>query len=201
MEDENLKTEADRLMGIKCRTKGSDFQSLSIYLRKRCGEDSLRKLEDKLGELGYPLSFSKIRLGEWYPEGHNVLTILAAKHLFNWTDKDIFDIGYNSPKLSLGSKIYIKYFISYQKTFESCPQYWRKFMDCGILEAFELDEKNKHCIFRLRDYRFHPIMCHYLAGFFLAVAENGIKSEKITIEETQCLYRNDPCHEYLVKWI
>ena len=39
--------------------------------------------------------------------------------------------------------------------------------------------EEKYCILRLNDYKFHPIMCHYLQGFFLGVAENAAEAKTL----------------------
>ncbi|PIS38801.1 MAG: hypothetical protein COT34_01730 [Candidatus Nealsonbacteria bacterium CG08_land_8_20_14_0_20_43_11] len=100
----------------------------------------------------------------------------------------------------MGAKVYIKYFLSLQKTFNAVPQYWKKFETCGELELYKLNEKEKYLVMRLKNYDIHPIMCPYLGGYFLGLAQNIIRSDKITIEETACIYKGGAYHEYTIRW-
>ena len=72
-------------------------------------------------------------------------------------------------------------------------------MDVGSLEAFG-DPKEKHLTVRLKDYKFHPDVCPYYAGIFLRLLEYFIPSREIIIEETKCMFKGDPYHEYTAHW-
>jgi len=200
MDDAELKKKADRLMNIECKTLGSEIQALLSYIQFKYGDEGLKKILDKCRDLGYPINQSQIRLGEWYKEGLNVLLFLLAKELFQWTDQDLFQMGRDTTKMSLGVKMFIKYFVSIKKVFQSCPGYWRKFMDCGNMEAHEFSNEKRYAIFRLTGYDFEPFMCHYFKGFIFGIAENALPGEHKLVEETACIYKGDPYHEFLVKW-
>lgn len=196
-----VKEEAEKLMQLKGKTKGSELITFANYIRELKGEEGLNSVEEKMEELGHPFHFNEVKeTGQWYPESINVLVILVAKHLFNWSKEDVFNFGYNSPKYSFLSKIFIKYFMSFRMVFEGAPRYWRKFVDVGELEATEFNEEKKYLVLQLRHYLFHPVMCDYFAGFFLKIAENSVKSENVGIKETKCPYRRDSYHEYVVSW-
>jgi hypothetical protein len=199
--NDSLKKEVEELMRLKGRTKGSELLTFASYIRDTHGEEGLKAVEKKMAGLGHPFHFDQVKeTGEWYPENINVLAILVAKHVFNWSKKDVFDFGYNSPKYSFLLKVFLKYFSSPEITFAGTPRYWRKFLDVGELEATELNMEKKYFIIRLKDYNFHPVMCDYFAGYLLRLAENSLKSPKIKAEETQCSYQGGPYHEYKVSW-
>lgn len=194
---EITKKEADQLMQIEGKTKGSEFLSFAKYVETKYGQEGLKKLEKKMEELGYPIHFNEIKPAHWYLEALNVLSMIVAKELFGW--KDLFEVGYNSPVFSFGVKVFIKY-VPLSLFLKQLPRVWWKFIDVSSLEASEFDEKAKYMVICLKDYKFHPAMCRYFAGFFLRIAEYFIKSEKITIEETKCMFKGAPYHEFLVKW-
>lgn len=196
----SLKQEAKKLMKIKGNIRGEGILTDVEYVRYRKGEKGVELVEKKLKELSCPLKFKEIQPMGWYPAGLDVLNILVIKEILNWTDKDIFNMGNFAAKVSFLVRMLMKYFISAKKSFEESPKYWSKNFDFGKLEAYEFNEKKKYMTFRLRDYRTHPIMCIDLAGYFLQMARYVVKSEKITIEETKCLFKGDPYHEYLIKW-
>lgn len=195
--EKNLKEQADQLMRIKGKTKGSELLSLSRYICQKYGKEKLQLLEKKMEELGYPLEFKKIKSAEWYPESLNVLAFIVAKNLFGW--KDLFEVGYETPKFSFGVKIFMR-LISPQKVFEEASKTWSKFLDCGKLEPYEYNAKERYAILRLKDYNFHPGMCSYYAGFLKRILDYVQESEKTEVKEIKCTHKGDPYHEFLLKW-
>jgi len=194
------KEEIEKIMQIKGNVRGGIIQADADFIRKRKGEEGLRAIEKKMAELGYPLNFDKIKFGEWHPESLSVLVILVAKDLFNWDRRDIFEMGNSVPKHSFLFKIIMRYFLSLRKIFGETPNYWKQHFDFGELEPHELNEEKKYMILREKGYKFHPLMCLYHAGYYLRIAQFAIRSEKITIKETKCVFRGDPYHEYVIKW-
>ena len=195
--DSYLKKEADKLMRIKGNTRGSDFQSLGAYILQKYGEKELLLLEKKMEELGYPLYFNEIDPLKWYSESLNVLAIIVAKHLFGW--KDLFEIGCASMKLSVGMRLFMR-LSSLERILKETSRIWRKFLDIGTLEFVEYNKKEKYAVVRLRDYKTHPDMCRFYAGFFLSVVKCTQKGKNMTIKETKCMYKGDPYHEYVARW-
>jgi len=151
------------------------------YVRYREGEMGLKKLEEKLKELGWPLKFEEIESTEWYPMGLDVLKTLVVKDLFNWTEKDIFEMEAYSARVSFLAKMFLRYFVSPQKAFQESLKYWRKNYDVGELEVYKFNEKEKYAIFRLKNLKLHSINCINFAGYFLQAAKYIIKSKEITI--------------------
>jgi len=161
--DSQLKKEADKLMQIKGNTRGSDFKSLAAYILQKYGEKEVLLLEKKMEELGYPLHFNELDPLKWYPEGLNVLAIITAKHLFGW--KDLFEVGCASMKLSVGIRLFVR-LSSLERILKEASRTWRKFMDIGALEFVEYNKKEKYAVARIKDYKTHPDMCRFYAGFF-----------------------------------
>ena len=195
------KTEIENLMQIKGNVRGGVIQANVVFIREIAGVEKLKAIEDKMAGLGYPLDFSKINIGEWYPEALSVLIILVAKDLFNWTEKDIFEMGNSAPKYSFISKIVMRYFLSLEKIIKEIPNYWKSHFDFGELESYEFNEKEKYLILHEKGYKFHPLLCIYHSGYFLRIAQFAIKSKEITIKETKCMFKGDSYHEYLIRWV
>lgn len=191
------KKEADKLMLIKGDTKGSELRTLSNYIQEKEEKGQLAIIEEKMEELGYPLRFDEIKTMEWYPESLNVLAMIIARDLFGW--KNLFEFGNASPDFSFGTKLFFK-FSSPKKVFDKMSKSWRKFMDVGMLEPVAYNKKEKYMTLRLKDYMFHPAMCDYFAGFFLRIGQYVIKSKKINIKETKCMFKGNPYHEYVIRW-
>lgn len=194
------KIEIENLMQIKGNVRGGVIQANVVFIREKVGIEKLKAIESKMAELGYPLDFSKIKIGEWYPEALSVLIILVAKDLFNWAEKDIFEMGNSAPKYSFISKIAMRYFLSLEKIIKEIPNYWKSHFDFGALKSSKWNEREKYLFLQEEGYRFHPLLCTYHAGYFLRIAQFAIKCQKITIEETKCMFKSDPYHEYLIRW-
>ena len=144
MTEEITKEEIQKLMGIKGNARGAILQAHAIFIQKKKGEEGLNAVEKKMAVLGYPINFKKFRVGEWYPEPLSTLIILTAKDLFNWTEKDIFEMGSSAPKYNFIAKILMRYFVSLEKFMTEIPKYWSKHLDRGKLEVTQLDEEKKY---------------------------------------------------------
>jgi hypothetical protein len=200
MNQELTKEVAQKLMEIKGNVRGEAIRVTATFIQKKEGEKGLKDVEGKMAELGYPLNFNKIKPERWYPESLSVLVILVAKDLFDWSEKDIFELGNSAPKYSFIAKMLIRYFSSYKRFLKEVPKYWRKHFDFGELEVSEFNEEKRYLVLREKGYKFHPLLCVYHAGYYLRIAQYVIKSEKITIEETKCIFKGDPYHEYTIRW-
>jgi len=192
-----LKEEADALMKLEGKTKGSELLTLKKYIEMKYGKEGIAKLEQTMADLGYPIKLEKINPAYWYSEALNDLTMIVAKEIFNW--KDLFEFGYHSPVFSFGVKVLIK-FLPLPLFLKEFPHVWQKLVDVGKIEIPDFSLEKKYVIVWLKDYKFHPEMCRYFEGFFLRMSEYFIKSEKVTIEETKCNFRGDSYHEFIARW-
>ena len=196
MTDEQLKKEVDQIMSIKGGVKGTEIRAIGQYIKKRHGEEGLWLIEKKMKDIGYSFYFNKIETSSWYLEALYTSVGFVAQEVFGW--KDLYDYGYNSPVFSFGLKMFIK-FASVKSVFESAPRYWNRFLDVGELESYELNEKKKYIILRIKNFKFHSSTCRFFAGLFLRIVEFTI-NRKGTVKETKCRFRGDPYDEFLISW-
>lgn len=194
------KEEIEKITQIRGNVRGAVFQSHASFIMERRGREGLKAVEKKMAGLGYLLNFKKINVGGWYPKFLSILTVVTAKDLFNWTEKDVFEMGKSAPKYSFISKMLMTYFISLGRFLAEVPKYWKKHFDTGELKVAEFNEVKKYIILREKNHSSHPLMCFYHAGYYQRIAGNVIRSEKITIEETKCVFKGDPYHEYIIRW-
>jgi len=194
------KEEIQKLVKIPGRVRGQVFITDIEYVREKRGEEGVKILKKKMKELGNPINYEEVKVTEWYPLGLRVVSLLAIKEVFNWGDKEIWDMGNCAPKYSFIVKMLMKYFLSAERSFKESPKYWIKHYSVGKLEAHEFDEKEKYLTLRLHDFKIHPILCSYYLGYYLRIAQYVIKSEKIAIKETKCMFKGDSYHEFKIKW-
>lgn len=188
-------------MKMEGNVRGEVIIANALYIKEKRGEQGLVELENALKELGYPIEFKTVKPLEWYSEALTSLTVIAAKEIFSWSDNDIFDMGRSAPKISLiVIKLFLKYLVSVRRIFEMAPVYWKKYFDTGNLEPVEINEEKKFIIIRVRDHHYHPLICTYEAGYFLGIIQLTGRLSGSTITETNCEFRGDPFHEYVLRW-
>ena len=199
--EEITKETAKKLMEIEGEVRGVVFKTDSEYLLKEEGEEGLKKLEEELEKLGYPIKFKEIKTMAFYPVGLRVLSLLAIKKVFNFNDEKIKEMGFFATKKSLIIKLFIRYFLSLQRVFsKEAPRLWKEHYTIGELVPVELNEAKKYAVLRLKDFTLHPINCIYLGGYFCGVTQMVVKTPQLTFEETKCTFKGDEYHEYLIKW-
>lgn len=200
MENQISKQEIERIMKTPGKVRGVVFVSDREYILEKAGKEGLEKVQAEAKKMGYPIDYEKANPLEWYPVGLWAISLLAVRQALNWGDKEIFDMGNNSPKSSIVVKMFLKYFVSLKKSYQQSPHYWTKHFTVGKLELPEFHEDEKWLIVRLKGLKIHPICCTLLAGYFLRIAQYVIKSPKITIKETRCMHKGDPYHDFLFTW-
>lgn len=192
--------EIEKAMAVEGEIRGVVFVTDSQYVLKKEGQEVLQKVEETTKKMGYPIKFKDIKPFRWYPVGLYVVFLLAVKKTLAWGDKEIFDMGNAAPKQSVVVKMILKYFVSLKKSVAEISNYWRKHFTIGKISCPEFHEEEKWLIIRMEDIKIHPILCTLLSGYFLRIAQYVIKSPKINIKETKCMFRNDPYHDFLFTW-
>jgi len=201
MDQELNKELADKLMAMPGEARGVVFKTDGEYILKEKGEAELKKLEEELTALGYPIDYKKIGTLAFYPIGLRILSLLAIKKVFSFDDDKIKELGSFASRTSLMIKLFINYFLSIKKVFfEEAPKIWRKHYSVGEFIPVELNEEEKYGIIQIKNYQFHPIFCLYLGSYLCGFFQMLIKSPSITFEETKCPFRGDEYHEYTIKW-
>lgn len=200
MEEKLSKKEAERLMKIPGNVKGAVILADIEYVRMQGGEAAVQKLKQRIKELGINVSLEEIKPTEMYPEPISVIVVLLAKEVLGLDKKGIFEMGKAAVKISFFIKLLTKYFISVKRCFEESPKYWKKHFDFGEIEPVDFNEFERYAIIRVKGYKFHPIMCWYHMGYFLQIAQMALGKKKVFIEETKCIFRGDPYHEYKITW-
>lgn len=195
----SLKEEIEKTMRIEGEGIGAAIQTHFHYIREKKGEEGVKKVQERLKELGYSVNFEKIKATERVPLTLSYLVVLVAREIFGWRDSDIFDMGNNAPKYSFVIKMVMRYFLSAKKSFQECPRYWRKHYDVGELKTYKFSEEGKYMILRLK-HECPPTICIFYCGYFLRIAQYAIKSDKVTIKETKCQNKGDHFHEFIIKW-
>jgi len=201
MDNTISKETIDNLMKIKGGARGVVLKTDEEYILKEKGKQGIMQLEKKLEELGHPIKYSQIKTMSFYPVGLRVLSLLAIREVFNFSDEEIRKIGIFATKTSLIIRLFTKYFLSMRRVvMKESPKMWSKHWTIGKLVPVELNEKQKYAVIRVEEFNLDPLYCIYLEGYFTGIVQMLAKASKIDSQETKCAFKGDPYHEFTVKW-
>jgi predicted hydrocarbon binding protein len=197
LDKENL----DKLLKEEGETKGVVFETDRIFVIKKAGEEGLRKVEEKIKELGYPIDYRNPRTEEWIPVGLRIISLLVIKDVLGFDDATIREMGRSAPNVSTFIRFFLHHLFSVKKILDMAPSLWSKhFRNFGEAENIKADEEGRETILRLKGAKGHPIFHLYLEGYFEKVVSLGIKGKNIKTKETKCIFRGDPYCEYTTHW-
>lgn len=196
MEDKEV---IEKLMRMRGHVRGAAIKIDGQYIRELKGEEGIKAVEEETRRMGSPIKYDKIlNMGE-YPCGLRVVSLLAVKRAFNWSDEQIMEMGRSGPKFSFIAKLMLRYFISPEAVVKRIPQYWRRYWSVGSMEG-EFHEDERYVVIRLKDIELHPIHCVYVSGYFKGVAEMIKKFKRVTVEKVKCRCRGHEYCEWVVRW-
>jgi len=199
MEEIISKEELDKLMKIEGEVRGVGMKGGEEFILKEKGEEGLKQLEEAMAKLGCPIKYKEIESTHFYPLGWEAVTFLVFMRLFNFDDEKIQEAGGFLTKTSLFLRLFMKYFVSLQRMIEEVPKIWRRSYTVGDLKVVEFNEEKRYVVLRLENFRVHPFYCQVFIGYFQSVLRMIVRGEP-SCEETKCVFRGDPYHEFLLKW-
>ncbi len=199
MEQIISKEEFNNLMKIKGEVRGRGIREPMNFVFEREGENGLKKIEDTMIKLGFPLKYQEIKENNLYPIKLLAITLLVMKRLFDYDDKNFQDMGKMGAKLSMLVRIFMKYFVSLKKIVTTIPEYWRKYYTIGEARLIEFDEKKRYIILRIENFPYFPAHCDILKGYFSGVVQMVVKSQ-VFCKEIKCPRMGDKYHEFIVEW-
>ena len=191
--------EIQRNMDFKGTCRGVVFKTDEDYIVREKGKEGLKQLENLLHTLKCPLVYSEIKTMDFYPLGWRIVSLLAIKEQFGFSDEKIKEMGTVAPKFSLITKIFIKYFSNISLTTKQVPSIWKRHYGVGELTATMTDEGARIIILRLTGLSVHPIFCVYLSGYFTTIAQM-VTGSQVLCRETKCFFSGSDFHEYEITW-
>jgi len=190
---------ADELMKIKGEVRGIAPKSHVQFVVEKQGKDVFEKVENKMAELGHPVSYRSLRPMSFYPIGLEAITLLVVRELFNLNDEKLREIGEYQSKISLIIKLFTKYFVSMKVIAQKAPEMWRKYYTVGDFKATELNEEKRYIILQIKNFQTHSPHCRMLEGYFANVVKMVINKEA-NCQEIKCPFKGENYHEFIVKW-
>lgn len=199
MEEIISKEELENAKIVKGDGRGMNLRNIGEYVLVKQGESGLKKLEDLMKSLDYPIEYMKIDKMDFYPIWVSTISFLSTEKLFNFTNKDFQKMGEMDAKFNSFTKVFIKYFISLKSLTEAVPKIFNHFVPFSTVESTEFNEKEKYSTIRLKNFDLSKYHCQYLIGFANAAARMASKGQP-NCEEIKCPFRGDDCHEFRLSW-
>ena len=199
MEEIITKQDIQKLKAIKGDTRGVAFKADGEFILIREKEEGLKRLEERMKELGHPIKYEEIKSMDFYPIWLRGLELLVIKELFDFQRKDFQELGAFQTKTSLIVRAFMKFFISPEVLSGQVSKIWRRYYSVGDLSVSEMNTKNKFAILHLKNFALHPLHCQLLEGYF-ANAEKMVVGSPVTCEETKCIFKGDEYHEFYLRW-
>ncbi len=193
------KSEIDELMSLKGEVKGTGIKTHGEFILKEEGEEGLVKLEEALGKLDLAIKFKEVKSTTLYPFGVEAVILVVIKRLFNYDNEKFREMGKFHAKSSLIIRLFMKYFVSLKKVSEEGPKMWGRYFTIGNLKMTEVNEQKRHIVFRIENFKFHPLHCQILMGSVPTVIQM-IVGARVTPKEAKCVHRGDEYHEFLLTW-
>ncbi|MBL7142357.1 MAG: hypothetical protein ISS83_01720 [Candidatus Pacebacteria bacterium] len=199
MEQIISKEELVKLAQIKGETTGNSIKNTGEFVLKEEGMEGLKKLEETMKMIGFPIIYQQIRATDYYPSSLLAITFVVIERIFKYDDNKFRSMGEFRVKVSIILKILMNYLISLDKAAKEIPKMWRKFFTTGDAKVVELDKKQKKGILRIENYYFHPIQCRVMEGIFSMLIQMIVRS-KVACREIKCVHQGDTYHEFLFEW-
>ncbi len=196
------KEELEEFSKVKGNVTGACILSDLEFILRKEGEKGLKRLEDTLANLGYPLKYSEIKrnLTTLYPLTWAVVLIVTIKRLFNYNDKDLKEMGEAEAKISsLIIRLFMRYFVSFEKAAKEAPRMWREHYKVGDLKIVEHDKEKKYVVLRIENFAPHPLILKVLKGYFAGIIKM-IVGKDVDSKETKSPFKGDGYCEFLLTW-
>lgn len=198
----------EELMKNPDQIRGVDFKTDKEFILKKEGEEGKRRVEQKVsGLLGRCVEYDEFGTMDFYPLGTRTLFLLVAKKIFNFSEREVKQMGRQAPQFSLLVKILMKFFKSVSQIKKEVSRMWSKYHTTGELKLitpdmdFETIRTPGHSVvLKLLNHKIHPLYCTYLSGYFERVTEMVLNASSVTCKEVKCPFLGDEHHEFSLKW-
>jgi len=194
------KEQAKEIMSLAGETRGFNIKLDSEYILKTKGEEGLKKLEQEMEKLGYPIKYKEIQRMGFVPSGLKILTLLTIKQVFGFDDEEIKNVCGFQPTNSLIVKLFAVYIRSMPIALKFANTMWKKYWTIGELKSVEFNEEKKRIVLIIKNFKLHDIFCRCMEGYFESMAGLIFGKKNMTCKETKCSHKGDEFHEFLLTW-
>ncbi len=199
MEEKITKEEIEKLMQVKGECRGAVLKADADFILKEEGEERLKKFEQKMAELGYPMDYKKMKVIDFFPLGVRVVQLLVLQKFFGFDREKFRELGKFQAKTPLFIKLFVRFFVSLEILTKKAPEMWRKHYTIGDFQVQEFNSEKRSGFAVLKNFALHPLVCQVLEGYFVG-AVSMIVGDTVICEEVKCTFKGDDYHMFSVKW-
>ena len=137
------KEELKELEKIKGQGRGVVFKPIFEFILEHEGKDGLKKLENFLEQIGFPLKDDEIRSMDFYPLKKKAALFVAISRLFNYSEEKFKEMGEEAAHFPLLVRRLVELFPA-DRLVKDAGKVWKLFFTAGEIEVVKFDRK-KEC--------------------------------------------------------
>ncbi len=180
------------------KVAGGVFHARVAEIKRRYGEEGLRKIYDYMKQRGYKGTgdFEKLKIKEPVPLEHLLLFLHGIEDVYGI--KELRENSRSAVKRRGIVGIFVKWAGTPELLIRKASEMWPEFYSFGRLEGEVIEEG--HGVLRGYNLSPEPFFCEQvLTEYFYGIMEN-LKLRDLHITHTKCVHRGDNFCEWELRW-
>lgn len=196
-----IKQEINQYKHLMDKQRAEHVKYYINYVRENYGEKGVEKVMDTIEKMGFDIDDPKQhRDTEWVPESWAHIFFITAARIFDWYNREIYNIGRYIMPRSIITRVFLKYFSAAEKTLKKGVEQWNNNFTRGKLEVKDIDKKKRKGKFVLKNFKNNPMAYVHFQGFFSRLLETITGSDKVKVEDPVCLDEENGEWEWKFHW-
>ncbi len=200
MNEKLTKEKAEELMKVEGETRGVTIKTDWTYVKENHGEEALKKVEERMAELGYPLKYDEIEVMDFYPLGLDVLSVHIVKEVLGLDREGLIKMGEEAVKFSVFLKIIFRYLPSFSLLTREAPRMWRKHYTVGNLEVKEADREKRRIVLAIKNLKVTPSFSQGIQGYLYKMIKIITGRKDLKMREEKCVFKGDDVCQFVFTW-
>ncbi len=180
---------------------GKAFLGMIKYIKGKGGPALLDKVLSSVEPTTQKIFAQKIMVSDWQPYANFASFLTSMQATMGNGDPNFFrSVGMVAGRADLGAIFAIyKRLASFEKLIRSCTSVWSSYYrNAGSMVATEW--KPERTIVQISNFpQMSPLHCRLMEGWMAATMEE-IGARLLKYEESKCMSKGGPCHEFLYVW-
>jgi len=175
---------------------GSSLKTDREFIIEEEGREGLKKVEEEMEKIGYPLKYEKIDKYKWYPIQQDFLSLYLTQKIFNWDIEKVREWGRWGAKTNFIIKLMAR-MVNKDTISKLSSKYWRRYYTVGEIE-FKLNYKERKGTAIIKDFIIYDVHAHFLEGYFYQIMCLMFPSKNLKVEREK-IKGEDMC-EFILSW-
>ncbi len=189
------------VLNIKGKVRTFDFLSNLKFIKKKKGEEGIKKVKDFFRKLGFSLIEEERK--DIFPLSFRFLLFYFLKNSLGFKKEEIEEMGRYSVKKAFLLKFFSRFFSSPAKFFlEKVPILWKKYVSIGELFPEKFDSANRKATLLLKGIdipskELNELGIAYLQGVFRGWVEVVTGSEEVSCQGKKV---SNEKYKFTIEW-